>query len=318
MSLNFRGSIVSKLFSSIISIFISFQVIPVSAEENARGAEILQKANSGNCQSYVGYALGNEMLQRLHDYAKLFYIEDVIFTISGGNSMLKLRREGYREIIAHEIDVLLKSSDDLSLDELPDAYVDGFYSGSLAVKAGEFLNGKNAPKGSKEYVFCMTESAMLGKEPYSEEYKDIIDFASKMKRTSRIGHFEVSSSQCRESDTVGTKNKYAEPEQWDGSRFYIVDASFKNLDTESRLPAEGELVIKSNGIEYTFDGTESLMLKGYGIYFKSINPLLTMKTKIVYRIPNEISGPVFWRPGRNSDGVKLWCGNLSAQVARKQ
>ncbi len=60
----------SKLFSSIISIFISFQVIPVSAEENARGAEILQKANSGNCQSYVGYALGNEMLQRLHDYAR--------------------------------------------------------------------------------------------------------------------------------------------------------------------------------------------------------------------------------------------------------
>ena len=143
MYLNFRGSIVSKLFFSIISIFISFQVIPVSAEEKARGAEILQKANSGNCQSYVGYALGNEMLQRLHDYAKLFYIEDVIFTISGGNSMLKLRREGYREIIANEIDVLLKSGDDLSLDELPDAYVDGFYSGSQAVKAGEFLNGKN-------------------------------------------------------------------------------------------------------------------------------------------------------------------------------
>lgn len=308
----------SKLYFPMISIFILFQVIPVSAEEKDRGAEIIQKANSGNCQSYVGYALGNEMLQRLHDYAKLFYIEDVIFTISGGDSMLKLRREGYREIIANEIDVLLKSGDDLSLDELPDAYVDGFYSGSLAVKAGEFLNGKNAPKGSKEYVVCMANSAMFGKEPYSDEYKNVIAFASKMKRTARIEHFEISSSRCHESDTVGTNNQYAEPEQWDGSRFYIVDASFKNLDTESRLPAEGDLIIKSNGIEYTFDGTENVMLKGYGIYFKSINPLLTMKTKIVYRIPNEVSGPVFWRPGRNSEGVKLWCGNLSAHLENKK
>jgi hypothetical protein len=37
-----------------------------------------------------------------------------------------------------------------------------------------------------------------------------------------------------------------------------------------------------------------------------------MKTKIVYRIPDEIHGEVFWRPGRNPSDTKLWLGFISA------
>ena len=50
----------------------------------------------------------------------------------------------------------------------------------------------------------------------------------------------------------------------------------------------------------------------YNIWFRSINPLITMKSKIVYRIPNEVSGEVFWQPGRNPNDTRLWLGKVDA------
>lgn len=131
-------------------------------------------------------------------------------------------------------------------------------------------------------------------------------------KSGRFGHFNVTAKSCNISSAVGTKNRYSEPEKWDGSQFVVIDVLFKNMDKEGRLPLEGRLIIKTpEGEELKYDSTETIMESGYGIYFKSVNPLVTMPTKIVYRIPSDIVGEVLWEPGRNPDGKYLWCKFLS-------
>lgn len=164
-----------------------------------------------------------------------------------------------------------------------------------------------------KYYRCTVISGAFGDgkiSSYIEKYKTYVE---KRPEEATIGHFYVTAKEARYGATVGTGNQFSEPKQWEGSRFFIVHASFKNLDTESRLPFEGSLFINYNGKDYEFDSTESIHLEGYNIWFKQINPLITMKTKIVYRIPNEIHGEVFWRPGRNVNDTRLWLGFIEAK-----
>lgn len=126
-------------------------------------------------------------------------------------------------------------------------------------------------------------------------------------RSATVGYFNANIKSCTTSDKVGTGNPYSEPKQWPGSRFVVIDVLFKNEDSEGRLPVAGSLIINYKGRELRYDNTESVLLDGYGIYFKSVNPLVSMPTKIVYRIPDEVSGEVSWEPGRNVDKTKLWC-----------
>lgn len=156
--------------------------------------------------------------------------------------------------------------------------------------------------------FCEFKKLGKGVSTPAFEYASGIVKASKIaSREVSIGYFSVKINSCAVTDGPVTGNSYTEPKNWPGSRFVVIDASFKNIDQEGRLPSEGSLIIKHNGRELKYDSTETIMQEGYGIYFKSVNPLITMPTKIVYRIPNEVSGEVSWEPGRNLDGKRLWC-----------
>lgn len=185
-------------------------------------------------------------------------------------------------------------------------------SSAAEAELTKLLKGKNnklkAP--TLNYITCMVVASATGFDQHASYFKRYIDFVRVRPSKADIGHFEVSASKAYATNKVGTGNKYAEPKQWEGSRFFVVNASFKNISTESRLPVGGSLFINYNGKDYEFDTVESIMLEGYNIWFKSINPLITMKTKIVYRIPNEVNGEVFWRPGRNPTDTRLWVGKV--------
>lgn len=129
----------------------------------------------------------------------------------------------------------------------------------------------------------------------------------------RVGFFDVSINSCKVSNLPVTGNKRTEPKVWEGTRFVVIDANFKNQDSEGRLPDAGSLIVKYKGRELRYDNAETIMQEGYGIYFKSVNPLISMPTKIVYRIPNELSGELFWQPGRNPDKARLWCTSINAK-----
>lgn len=69
---------------------------------------------------------------------------------------------------------------------------------------------------------------------------------------------------------------------------------------------DGELLINYNGKDYTFDKAETILAEGYGLLLEQINPLTTKKTKLVYKVPSELRGSIFWKPGRaRSDEIIL-------------
>lgn len=169
----------------------------------------------------------------------------------------------------------------------------------------KFFGAKSEYKPlSSKIARCASQSIYFGKTKPGQ-----YDALTKSSFTKgRFGHFTVGMNSCEIKSSVGTNNRFSEPDSWAGSKFVVIDATFKNEDSEGRLPSEGSLIIITpEKKELRYDTTESVMQKGYGIYFKSVNPLVTMPTKIVYRIPAEITGEVLWEPGRNPEGKKLWC-----------
>lgn len=180
---------------------------------------------------------------------------------------------------------------------------------------------KYLSKESEYTNFTMRKSICslqaLSKSPDTSNVEMIEKFinALALVEDAKFGNFQIKRESCKVSKSVGTSNSYSEPEHWADSQFVVIDARFKNLDSEGRLPSEGSLIIKtSDGRELRYDTTETVMQRGYGIYFKSVNPLVTMPTKIVYRIPTDISGEVLWEPGGNKGKKKLWCTFILPKV----
>ena len=87
-----------------------------------------------------------------------------------------------------------------------------------------------------------------------------------------------------------------------GNLYLIINATFKNTDTESRMIMDGSVFINYNGKEYEFDKAESILAEGWGTMLDQINPLTSKTTNLVWKIPEEINGTVIWKPGRASSG----------------
>lgn len=200
------------------------------------------------------------------------------------------------------------------LDSDQISYWSGYirYQDALATRQkDEFLSDNPGLRGSAyRYSLCGLVAVYKDQDVDSSMYARMTKSSF---RSGRFGYFDVSVKSCIVASTVGTKYQISEPEKWDGSQFVVVDARFRNMDKEGRLPFEGSLIIKApNGDEFKYDNSETIMAKGYGIYFKSVNPLVTMPTKIVYRIPSDIEGEILWEPGRNAEGKRLWCTFVAA------
>lgn len=126
----------------------------------------------------------------------------------------------------------------------------------------------------------------------------------------QVGYFDVIVNDCTITKSIDTGNRYTALKADPDARYLTVNATFKNTDNEGRLPLEGSLFISRDGKDYKFDTTESILSEGYGIRLRSLNPFIKLNTKIVYKVPNELSGDVYWKPGRNAEDKKLWCTYL--------
>ena len=60
---------------------------------------------------------------------------------------------------------------------------------------------------------------------------------------------------------------------------------------------DGSVWINYNGKDYEFDKSESIMAEGWGLVLDQINPLISKTTNLVYKIPAEIKGDIYWQPG---------------------
>lgn len=96
----------------------------------------------------------------------------------------------------------------------------------------------------------------------------------------------------------------------EGSLYLILNITFKNIDTESRMLTDGEVLTRHNETVYRFDKAETVMLEGWSTKLDQINPLTSKTTRIVFKIPTELKGDVYYRPGRSDKKDLILIGNL--------
>lgn len=316
------------LVVGFLSLLAVFEIANATEKANDKAKAVTQQVITdrlyvkGGCSSYLSALTPAE--QEAYARTTSFVMkEEVLYFVTDQTTLLEevlplLKAEGFKETGLVGIKNALKGQPYL----VPEFKSDSYRPEEVEAATSEFqkLNAAlgKAKRANKlnEYVTCA--AAELGTDivDLTAFAKDYHAFVMARPNQASVGYFDAKVNSCKAVTKVGTGNQFAEPKSWDGSRFYIVDASFKNTDTESRLPAAGSLFINYNGKDYKFDSVEPVMLEGYNIWFKQINPLVTMKTKLVYRIPDEIEGEVFWGPGRNPEDVRLYCGQVVAKVTK--
>ncbi|WP_454866624.1 hypothetical protein [Pseudomonas umsongensis] len=319
--------------ASLLALAFSGSAISAKAPSKSEGNEdslSLQKNvladgyfSNNHCETYIEQLVLPEQ-GILRSISRTFLADDNLIYITGGTTTVSGDFEKLFRTSNHMTNpALLEAKSKLNSNGYITGYSSTLYSKQKvkdAVAAREVLWG-NYAKGSEQrkninsYIYCKIAENVLGKGEDANVFKEYLAYSESRVKSADIGYFNVSADSAYYGKSVNTGNQFAEPKKWDGSRFFVIRASFKNLDTESRLPVEGSLFINYNGKDYEFDSVEPIMLEGYNIWFKKVNPLITMKTKIVYRIPNEIHGEVFWRPGRNPSDTKLWLGYIDAAKA---
>jgi hypothetical protein len=123
-------------------------------------------------------------------------------------------------------------------------------------------------------------------------------------------YFDVVINSARVEDRVRTGNQFSDLKPESGNRYLIMNVSYKNTDSESRMITDGILYIEYNGKQYKFDHSENVMAEGWGIFLDQINPLTLKTTNLVYKIPAEITGPAYFQPGRSSKNQFISIGEI--------
>jgi hypothetical protein len=126
----------------------------------------------------------------------------------------------------------------------------------------------------------------------------------------KTDYFDITVNKVSLVDKVNTGNEFSDLKPESGNNYLIINASFKNIDNESRMLVDGSVWINYNGKDYEFDKSETIMADGFGLLLDQINPLVSKTTNLVYKIPSEIKGNAYWQPGRANDDQRILLGKL--------
>jgi Domain of unknown function (DUF4352) len=129
-------------------------------------------------------------------------------------------------------------------------------------------------------------------------------------QTLKTDYFDVTVNKAGLQHEISTGNQFADKTADEGNQFLVFNTTFKNTDKESRMLTKGTVYITYNGKEYEFDKAETIMLEGWGLMLDQINPLTSKTTNLVYKIPKEITGPAYFRPGRADKDQRIFLGDL--------
>jgi len=96
-----------------------------------------------------------------------------------------------------------------------------------------------------------------------------------------------------------------------GTKFLVINVTYKNTDSESRMVLDGSVFVDHSGKELNFDNSETLMIDGYGLFLDQLNPLISKTTNLVYKIPEEATGAAYYNPGRSDNDERIALGNIA-------
>ncbi|MEI6684196.1 MAG: DUF4352 domain-containing protein [Bacteroidota bacterium] len=158
----------------------------------------------------------------------------------------------------------------------------------------------------KKLLFIMLVLIAGCDNPNSETVKNDENKSIGIGQVLKTEYFDVTVNSAKFYKSVKAQEGLIDLPADSAIRYLLINVTFKNTNTESRTLFEGgPILINYNGKEYSYDEPEPTMAEGWGIFMDAINPMLTKTTYLVYKIPREIKGDVFWRPNRADDDQKI-------------
>ncbi|WP_247263074.1 MULTISPECIES: hypothetical protein [Pseudomonas] len=189
----------------------------------------------------------------------------------------------------------------------------GMLLSSLSLQPAHLVGVRTA-KVSKQLLLCGLMCISINALADDNPNHDVVAYQKQLlhprSNSADVGGLRVAANGCVARRKIGTLNPVLDPKSWTGSKFLILDASFKNTSTTSRYPSPGAVIISKNGQTYKFDKFEMVAGDGFGILSEALNPLITYRTKLVYRIPADLTGAVVWQPDDRSTDVMVSCGSI--------
>lgn len=67
---------------------------------------------------------------------------------------------------------------------------------------------------------------------------------------------------------------------------------------------DGTLLVNQNGNMVKYENAETVLADGYGL-LDNINPGVTKTTKIIYKVPADLKGTVYYHPARADEDAKI-------------
>jgi hypothetical protein len=104
-------------------------------------------------------------------------------------------------------------------------------------------------------ITCNHSNNLGAEKPDSTSQQNVVGLNQPLKTK----YFEVTIKRFVIRNHINTGNPYLNPPKSKDDRFLILDAKFKNIDTESRTILDGEVLITYNGKDYQFDHSETIM-----------------------------------------------------------
>jgi hypothetical protein len=130
----------------------------------------------------------------------------------------------------------------------------------------------------------------------------------KMKEVMITKYFDIIVNSATVDSEIIFQKSYKRRISENGSKYLVLNITAKNTDNESRFVPEGNVIIDYNGRRLTYDKTENIFEDGWGLA-EQINPLASKTANVVIKLPSEITGTTYYRPGRN-DGSLIYIGEI--------
>ena len=99
-------------------------------------------------------------------------------------------------------------------------------------------------------------------------------------------HFEVTVNKVDILNSLRVNSIY-DFEKEDGVKYLVITVSAKNIANESKSLITGGKIYLGENDDQIAISSESILSDGYDIFLDSVNPKLSKKTKLVYKIPAE-------------------------------
>ncbi len=157
-------------------------------------------------------------------------------------------------------------------------------------------------------VSCGEESTAKTASAPGEEKK--ASDGTKVGEILKTEYFDVVVSNVRFAKSLKVSEFEELPEEA-GNKYLVFELTLKNTDKESRMMFDGTVIVKANGQEYKYEDPEMVASEGWGILMDNINPLVTKKTKLAYKIPAELAGgTAYYNPARSDEDEVINLGEV--------